>query len=278
MSDNMKNSIKKVTKRITSLKSKYFFLGLLIVGIALMPVGIVFGTDYEMYTDDDTVDRNFSQILMSVKRSQIKIFEQKLAKMKDDPLDGLYEEEMPTAEEIFYSEWANDMFPNVDIPIIGSYIEEIGREKIGDIDLDHDPPYADLNITSSKNPSGLNLMQCKALWDPQNEYSFLSNHHIWLNESNKDIGIENEIIFSFNLTNTQFNMISTWLIIGKSTWIRYLSREEIIVLNPLIFFGLLVPGIVLSGYSAFKLRNDIKNIIFKRKEDKGFKKSKKIKS
>lgn len=242
------------------LTSNYRHVVILIIGISLVPISIVFGTGTEMYVDNEMVEQKFSSVLLGVKSSLINDFEQMLEEMKGDPLDGLYDDEMPTAEEIFYSEWANDKFPEVQIPVIGGYIEEIGAEKIGDIDLDGSFPPADLNISSSSHPSGLTITQCQALWNPQNGNSFVSNKIIWSTASEGDLESINSLKSSFNLTDQQIDQIYSWIIVGKSTWIKYLSREEIFTLNPLIFFGSLIPGIALIGYGTLRIIPQIKEL------------------
>jgi hypothetical protein len=255
---------KKQNKEIlTSIKksiltSKYRHVVILIIGISLVPISIVYGTGTEMYVDNEMVEQKFSSVLLGVKSSLIKDFEQKLEEMKEDPLDGLYDDEMPTAEEIFYSEWANDKFPEVQIPVIGAYIEEIGAQKIGDINLDESFPPADLNISSVSHPSGISITQSQALWNPQNGNSFVSNKHIWYTASEGDIESINSLKSAFNLTDQQIDQICSWIIVGKNTWIKYLSREDIFTLNPFIFFGSLIPGIALIGYGTLKSIPQIK--------------------
>lgn len=250
------------------LISKYRNIIILIIGISLVPISIVFGTDTEMYADNEMVEQKFSSVLLGVKSSLIKDFEQMLEEMKEDPLDGLYDDEMPTAEEIFYSEWANDNFPEVQIPVIGGFIEEIGAEKIGDIDLDGSFSPADLNISSVNNPSGMTITQCQELWNPQNENSFVSNKLIWLSASQGDLESINLLKNDFNLTDQQIGQIYDWMIVGKNTWIKYLSREEIFTLNPVIFFSSLIPGIALIGYGSFKIKPQIKEFRKKKKFSK----------
>lgn len=280
----MSDKLKKHTKERTSLSSakslgsKYKFHLLFIIGIILIPTGVILGTETKFYSNDEIVNNEFSKILISIKTSEVEKFEQKLEKMKEDPLDGLYDDKMPTAEEIFYSEWANDNFPEINIPIIGQYIKEVGREKIGDIDLDGKSPQADLNITSVKNPSNLNYFQCSELWNPKNKYSFTYDQFIWFKAAENDTESENSLLFSFNLTYSQLDLICAWLETGKDTWIRFLSRREIIVINLFPFLGFIIPGVLLSGYSMFKRRNEIKNVFSKKNDKKVPSKSKDLKS
>lgn len=119
------------------LRNKLFISTLLfVVGIGIISSGIVFSNTTQTVRAPHLVDEKFSEILLSVRNSQVENFSNLLEDMKNDPLNGLYDDKLPTPEEMFYEEWANDWFPDVDIPVIGGYIQSVGAEMVGNIDFD----------------------------------------------------------------------------------------------------------------------------------------------
>ena len=264
ITSNKRHKLKsKITSKVSNVKNKKLiaFSTILALGIALIPFGIGFGLNSEKYTNPQIVKQKFPTVLLSVKNTVESKFQNLIDDMKEDPLNGLFVDKLPTPEEIFFEEWANDWFPDIDIPTVGGYIESVGAKAVGDIDLDGKYPFSDLNITSSSKPSGMLYNQCKALWDPQNINSLVSKSpSIWFSAlgGNSD----DQIILNqkFNLTSTQLSYILTWINVSQNTWLPNLAKEDRLMLNPLIFFGLLSGGIVLIGLSTPKVRKEIKSI------------------
>jgi len=242
-------------------KNLYRYAMVLALGISLIPIGLVFGSSFQLYTDDDLVVKRFPLVLSSVKNKVERVFDTLIEDMKEDPLDGLYVDKLPSAEEIFFAEWAEDGFPKVEIPVIGGYIERMGAESVGDIDLDNQFNSADLNISSSKKPSGLCQAQCQVLWSSEVENSLISSKYsIWFSALEGNLNNRESLKLNFNLTEFQLNLICNWISVGQNTWIRYLSREERFEIIPLLFFGLIIPSGVLIGYGTLKVRPEIKKL------------------
>ena len=267
-----KNGRYKITKILNKDNKKFIsFIVVLALGISLIPIGIVLGLDIEKYSDNQMVKDNFPTIILSVKHDFEKEFDILVEEMRNDPLNGLFVDKLPSSEEIFYEEWANDRFPSVDIPTVGGYIESVGAKAVGDINLDEEIPEADLNISSSTNPSGITQEQCNALWDLSIRNSLVySSQSIWFgaaegNQNDRDILKE-----SFNLTEAQLNFTCNWITTGQNSWLLYLAREDRLTWNPLLFLGLVIPGGVLIGYSTPKVIHEIKD---KRKGNKTIKSS-----
>ena len=196
---------------------------------------------------------------MTVKSDLEQEFDNLLNDMKDDPLDGLMIDKLPTAEQIFFAEWANDWFPHVDIPTIGGYIESIGARAIGDIDLDGQPPKADLNISSKEDPSGLTQAQCKALWNSDDEQSIVyTNPKVWFDTVDGSSDYRSSLMSSYNLSDTQLDFIVSWINTSQNTWLLNLAQVNRLVLNPIPFFVFLGAGVVLIIISAPKVIREIK--------------------
>ena len=251
------------------------FIAILVLGIILVPIGLVLGLDFEKYSDDQMVKENFPTILLSVKSEFEHEFDALVEDMENDPLNGLFLDKLPSVEEIFFEEWANDRFPKVDIPTIGGYIESVGANAVGDINLDGELPEADLNISSIDNPSGITQEQCNALWNPTIQNSLVySPQSIWFSVAEGSQDNRELLKNSFNLTEAQLNLLCSWINTGQSSWLLYLAREERLTWNPLLLLGLVAAGGILIGYSAPKVRREMKN---RKKEDKVLK-SPKLKS
>jgi len=251
------------------------FIAILVLGIILVPIGLVLGLDFEKYSDDQMVKENFPTILLSVKSEFEHEFDALVEDMENDPLNGLFLDKLPSVEEIFFEEWANDRFPKVDIPTIGGYIESVGANAVGDINLDGELPEADLNISSIDNPSGITQEQCNVLWNPTIQNSLVySPQSIWFSVAEGSQDNRELLKNSFNLTEAQLNLLCSWINTGQSSWLLYLAREERLTWNPLLLLGLVAAGGILIGYSAPKVRREMKN---RKKEDKVLK-SPKLKS
>ena len=230
----------------------------LALGLSLITSSMIFSRDIQTRSDVSIVKKNFSKVLLTVKADLENEFQKILENMQNDPINGLTMDKMPTAEEIFFTEWGNDCFPDVPIPLIGDYIESIGANLVGDIDLDGQGSKADLNISSHYNLSGIDQTQCKAIWNPQNENSLVTAYpSIWFRVSegnNEDRGI---LKISFNLTDTQLNLVCNWIIISWNGWMKFLAQEEVFMLNPLLLTGLMIPGGALISYGVIKLGSEI---------------------
>jgi hypothetical protein len=207
------------------------------LGIGMIPIGIVLGTDTEQYSNDQIVKQQFPTVLLTVKSNLEQQFENLIKEMKEDPLNGLLVDKLPTPEDIFFEEWANDWFPKIDIPTIGGYIESVGAKAIGDIDLDGKSPRADLNISTKGNPSGISIDQCRALWNARNTNSLVfKSPTIWFETVEGSLDNREPLKEHFNLTETQLNLICNWINTSQNTWLPYLAKQERLILNPLPFF------------------------------------------
>ncbi|MFX1374352.1 MAG: hypothetical protein ACFFA0_00935 [Promethearchaeota archaeon] len=227
---------------------------LLALGLSLMPTGILISFGTQTYSGESTIKKQFSSILLTIKGDLEEDFQSILDDMANDPLNGLYMDKMPLPEEIFFSEWANDWFPDVDIPLIGDQIEAIGAEMIGDIDLDGISPNGDLNISSHKNPSGLTQFQCQAIWDSLNEHSIVSTlPDVWFNAMEGSSEDQEILKYSFNLTTTQLNFLCNWINLSQNTWMKIWAEESIPVINPFLLIGFIGPGLVLTSFGIYRL-------------------------
>jgi hypothetical protein len=232
------------------------------LGISMIPIGIVFGTDTENYSNAQIIKQQFPTVLLSVKSNLEQQFDELIEEMRNDPLNGLFVDKLPTPEEIFFEEWANDWFPKVDIPTIGGYIESAGAKGIGDIDLDGRLPQADLNISTKGNPSGITIDQCRALWNAQNTNSLVSKSPtIWFETVEGSPGNREHLKEHFNLTEIQLNLICNWINTSQNTWLPYLAQQERLILNPLPLFGLLAIGALLLVYSTPKVTNETRKML-----------------
>lgn len=239
------------------------------LGISLILPGIIFGTSTESYSNPEIVRRKFPFVLLSVKSNLEQHFTELIEEMEDDPLNGLFLDKLPTPEEIFYEEWANDRFPKVDIPTIGGYIEYTGSKAVGDINLDDNPPIADLNISSKDNPSEISIDQCQALWNIHNRYSLVYRSSTnWFKVIQGDINIRANIMDEFNLSDTQLNFICEWINISQYTWIPHYAREERLLINPLPFIGFLGVAGLLIVYSTPKVISEIRKNVRGKKDSK----------
>lgn len=236
------------------------------LGISMIPAGIVLGTDTEAYSDAQIVKQQFPTVLLSVKSNLEQHFNELIEEMKNDPLNGLLVDKLPTPEEIFFEEWANDWFPKVDIPTIGGYIESVGAKAVGDIDLDGRSPKADLNISTKGNPSGITIEQGRALWNAGNTNSLVSKSPaIWFETVEGSPDNREHLMEHFNLTEIQLNLICNWINTSQNTWLPYLSQEERLILNPLPFFGFLGIGALLLIYSAPKVTSETRKMLKEKK-------------
>jgi len=277
----LKNKLKKnVFKKLNISKkySKRFITSIVIfaLGISMIATGFVLGTDTEDYSDAQVVKEKFSTVLISVKSNLEQQFDGFIEEMKNDPLNGLLADKLPTPEEIFFEEWANDWFPKVDIPTIGGYIESVGAKAIGDIDLDGRFPKADLNISTKGSPSGITIDQCRALWNTQNKYSLVSQSPaIWFETVEGSLDNREPLKGHFNLSEIQLNLICNWINTSQNTWLPYLAQKERLILNPLPLFGFLGIGALLLVYSTPKVTSETRKMLKDKKTiDSGKVKSK----
>ena len=226
----------------------------------------MFGTSTENYSNAEIVENQFPSVLLSVKRDVEQQFHDLIEEMKEDPLNGLFVDKLPTPEEIFYEEWANDRFPTLDIPTVGGYIQYVGRKAVGDINLDNNPPNADLNISSFDNPSEITYEQFNSLWNKLQSNSLVSkSSKIWFRTLQVDSPYRGTLKDQFNLTESQITFILNWINVSRNTWLPYLARQDRLTLIPLPFFGLLGAGLALLIYSTPKLRKESKKILESRR-------------
>lgn len=240
------------------------------LGLSLIPISIMTSMSTQTISDNNVIRDQFSEILLNIKVECEVNFQDLLNQMEEDPLDGLYMDKMPTPQEIFFAEWANDWFPEVQIPLIGDYIESIGARMIGDINLDEDFPEADLNISSHLNPSGISQYQCQELWNPTRDNSLVSlDPSIWFRMTE---GLQDDrfiLKLEFNLTENQIEMISSWIITSQNTWLRQFAKKDVLTLNPLLLIVIMAPGIAMISYSVIKIRSEIlKGRDFNKKKSK----------
>ena len=275
----LKNKLFKKRDSSQKYNRKRFVVSAIIfaLGISMIPIGIVLGTDTENFSNAQIVKQQFPTVLLAVKSNLEQQFDDLVEEMKNDPLNGLLVDKLPTPEEIFFAEWANDWFPKVDIPTIGGYIESVGAKAIGDIDLDGRSPKADLNISAKGSPSGITIDQCRALWNARNTNSLVSKSPtIWFEIVEGSPENREDLKEHFNLTEIQLNLICNWINTSQNTWLPYLAQQERLILNPLPFFGFLGIGALLLVYSAPKVTSETMKMLKEKKTiDSGKIKSKK---
>ena len=252
---NARSLLKKVLLKRKELILPVIFLAL---GLSMIPIGIIFSMGTQTISDENTIKTNFSRILLNVKADLEGDFQELLDEMEKDPLNGLYLDKMPTPEEIFFAEWANDWFPEVSIPLLGDYIESIGASMVGDINLDEQLPEADLNVSSHLNPSGISQHQCQELWNPLGKNALVSTYpSIWFSVSEGNYEEIDVLKIAFNLSQNQIDLVCNWIVVSQSSWMIQFAQLEVPAINPLFLFGLLGPGIALIIYGVFKLRSEI---------------------
>jgi hypothetical protein len=209
---------------------------LVILGVSLGPCGFI---NYFINEEAHSSQAKFARILFKVKKDCEADFSSILNAINDDPLDEIVKSKLPTTEEIFLSEWANDWFPNIEIAIVGNIIEETGAELVGDINLDNKDPEADLNISSRSFPSNISLLQCKALWNRENRYSLIfSIPHIWFDALNGNNQSRNLLRYHFDLTERQLNLILTWVDKSYNGWTKDIAYIDVFIYMNYAFLGL----------------------------------------
>ncbi len=158
--------------------------------------------------------------------------------------------DLPSADAFFFDYWANDTAAPIedygDDVLFGPYplIELIQANVIlemrnnGDIDGRYGyigTPLWDINISTGPsiyiwlpldppvmaytgnpgNPSGINITQCQALWDPENPLSLtgmdVMENSIWFDAADGDVASQNALKTEFNLTDVQLNNVTTWV-------------------------------------------------------------------
>lgn len=233
------------------VKNKKFnlFVSLIciIVGISLITTSFLIGSESQIKTKSIDVKRNFSEILLEMKEKTEIDIDIILTEMENDPLDGLFMDLMPSPEEIFFAEWANDSFPDVHIPLIGHLVKSIGTSKVGDVDLDGQAPFADLNITSQYRPSLLSQKQCLELWNVNNSYSFVfKTSNIWLDIVEGDSKNFNLLKTTFNISQLQLGLINEWINVSINSWMQIFSQrtKTVNIYNPVLLFGFIGAGTV----------------------------------
>lgn len=254
--ENIKSALKKL---IPKRKALILPITLIVLSLSAIPIGIMLSIGTQTISDNNTIKEQFSEILLETKENLEEDFQDILDEMEDDPLDGLYMDKMPTPEEIFFTEWSNDWFPEVQIPLIGDYIESIGAKMVGNISLDSEPPEADLNISSHLSPSGISLLQCNKLWDTIEEYSLVSTDpSIWFRISEGSNEERIVLKLEFNLTDNQIDLICNWIIFSQNTWMGQFAEKEIMTVNPFIIGGFLGVAGALITLSVFILRSELR--------------------
>jgi len=250
---NVKSGLS-IRKSILDRKGIILPVILIALGLSLIPTGILTSFDTPSYSNENTVKNQFSSILLTIKTDLEDDFSLLLDNMANDPLNGLYMDKMPNPEEIFFAEWANDWFPEVEIPLIGDQIESIGAKMVGDINLDEESPNGDLNISSHYNPSGITQFQCQALWNSLNEFSIVSSlSDIWFEAIEGSIEDQEILKSSFNLSSFQLIFICTWINISQNSWMKLWIEEKITATNLLLLVGILAPGLALITFGSYKL-------------------------
>lgn len=248
--------------------SKKFVASVLIfaLGISMIPIGIVFGIDTEEYSNAQIVKEEFPTVLLSVKSDLEQYFDEIIENMRDNPLNGLFVDKLPTSEEIFFEEWANDWFPKVDIPTVGGYIESVGAKAVGDIDIDGKFPKADLNISTKGISSGITIEQCRALWNAHNTNSLVyKSPAIWFETVEGSLDNREHLKDQFNLTEIQLNLICNWINASQNTWLPYLAQKEMLILSPLLLIGILGIGAFLLIYSTPKVISETRKMLKEKK-------------
>lgn len=209
---------------------------LIIFGACLAPSGFI---NYLVNEEAHSYEARFSRILYTIKKDCESDFNAILNTINDDPLDDLIKSKLPTVEEIFLSEWANDWFPKIEIAIVGSIIEETGAEMVGDINLDQRGPIADLNITSHNYQSNISLIQCKALWNRRNKYALTyALPYIWFNALEGNNQSKNILKRNFDLTESQITLIFTWIETSVNGWSKNIFYIDIFDYINYAFLGL----------------------------------------
>ena len=255
----MKISIfsKKRREKNTPVKKNRLILNLIIVflGIGLAVSGAMLSFESQTVYNENLVDENFANILLTAKCSVETEFQSLLDEVKNDPLGGLYDEKLPSVEEMFYEEWANDWFPVVEIPVIGGYIQEECAEIIGDVDLDNQMPYADLNISYHANPSGLTINQCQALWNPSNSLSLVTSGDVMWLDAIGNGNYNNILMLTFNLSESQLHLIINWINVSQLGWMNFYANEAEVIVNPLF----LSVSIAIGGITLFFALNSLRS-------------------
>ena len=258
-------------KGLTVSKKAWIALIALILGVTSLTLSFVLFNPFIIESETNRVQNLFPTILLDVKTRIESDFGLLLNEINDNELGELFTGKMPTKEEIFFSEWANDRFPLIDIPVYGPIIEEFGAEMVGDINIDGVDPKADLNISSNFNPSDLNLMQCKALWNRNIGNSLVSeNSNIWFKATLGDLNSQVTLQINFNLTNFQLDIICSWINISSSGWMKNIAHRY--DTKPVFFTVLIITGSTLTGFGLIilgSIRKEVKALglgIFKKKE------------
>lgn len=234
---------------------KLISLAFILGGICLMPAGFIhYGINEEAHLSG----ARFARLLLTVKKRCEIDFNIILKSVEENPLDDLLKEKLPTAEEIFFSEWANDWFPTIEVPVVGSIVEEIGAEMVGDVNLDNRAPSADLNISTHSNPSSLTIKQCRSLWNRNNDYSLVSIFpRIWFRSISGDNSSRYSLQLYHNLTNVQYEFISSWIQKSLNTWVLNIDYLDVFEhLN----YGFLGMGFVFFLVGLILFRNERKKI------------------
>ena len=228
---------------------------LVVFGVCLAPSGFI---SYLVNEEAHSSEARFSRILYTIKKDCESDFEAILNTINDDPLDDLVRSKLPTAEEIFLSEWANDWFPKIEIAIVGSIIEEAGAEMVGDINLDNKGPIADLNISSHDFPSNLSLIQCKALWNRRNKYALTyALPYIWFNALEGNNQSKNLLKSNFDLTESEISLIFTWVETSINGWAKNISYLDVFDYINYAFLGL---GLIIISIGVIIFRVEQKRI------------------
>lgn len=154
----------------------------------------------------------------------------------------------PTAEQVFFEEWANNYYPAPDLSLVppslnnsfviavvrllGSQAVHLEGSATGvGVDIDGRPPYnylgsyADLNISDYNiQQSGITQAQCSALWDRSNPNSLtgtdFEKNRTWFEAI---IGNSTSINFlksTFGMNDTQLGYILRWINASCLTWAR----------------------------------------------------------
>ncbi len=250
---------------LLSPKNRKRILNLLLVAsIFLIIVVAIFGQPRQAELPD---------VLIYSKENSEDIFTGILAEIEQNPLSGLLGDKLPTEEEIFYAEWANDWFPHIDVPIVGSIIEEMGAEKVGDVDFDSLAPFCDLNMTSHANPSNLSLAQCAALWNPNDPYSFLAESpDLWYAALTNDLASISVLIGYFNLSYAQCDLILDWLNTSTTGWMSNIADSVFPIPESsiLLALGVIALSVVAGDYLYHRnyYVDTIKGKLERRREEK----------
>lgn len=268
---SIEKSKKNPFKGIAVSKRAWIALIAIVLGSTSLTLSLVLFNPFVVESEASRVESLFSTILLDVKTQTESDFRLLLDDIRDDELGELLMGKMPTSEEIFFSEWANDWFPAIDIPVYGPIIEEFGAEMVGNIDYDGIDPTADLNISSNSSPSDLTLMQCKALWNRNTKNSLVSqNSNIWFQAMLGNLNSQLTLQTNFDLTKRQLDLIRIWINVSSSGWMKNIAHRY--DLKPTLFTIFIIAGSSLTGFGLiilWKLRKEIKTNglgIFKKKE------------